>query len=114
MVGCSLELGHFLDAAELVVPVVHFEALSRESVVLHALVIPGAERVQVGSLGELLQLLRCLVKVEDLLDAVVVLTHVLFVETDADCPLDLVLESMLHFDLLLFINYKTTSLNYKS
>ena len=74
-------------------PVVHFETLSRKSVVLHALVIVGADCVKVFSLGKLLKLLLSGVHREHLLDAVVVVTHVVLVLKDAKCTLDLVLKT---------------------
>lgn len=105
---CSLELGHLLDSVELVVPVVHFESFAGESVRLHALVVPGAEGVQIVSLLKLLELLGSLVHIEDLLDAVEVLADVLLVQTHADSTFDLVLKTVIHF--LFFINYITNSI----
>ena len=96
----SLELGHFLDATELGVPVVHVKALAGECIRLHALVVPGADRVKVGPISELLELLRGLVDAEDLFDAVEVVTDIVPVLAHTKCPIDLVLEAELHFDLL--------------
>lgn len=100
MVVVVVELGDFRDAAKLGVPVVHVQTLALESVLLHALVVIGADCVQVRALGQLLQLLGCLVETEDLFDAVVVLAYVVPVVKYAQSPVDLVLEAVIHF-----INY---------
>lgn len=78
-------------------PVVHVKTLASHSVGLHALVVPGADSVEVGPLSELLELLRGLVEAENLLDAVIVVTHVVLVLVHTKSPVDLILETELHF-----------------
>ena len=97
----SLELGNLGDATELRVVVAHAEAFAFERVRLHLLVVVGADGVKIGPLAELFELLRRLVQAEDLLDAVIVITHVVPVLKDAERSVDLVLEAELHFDLLI-------------
>ena len=93
----SDELGDFLDALELGVPVVSIEAVALEGVRLHAVVVPGAKSVEIGALSEFLELLWGLVEVEDLLDAVIVLANIVFVLENAESSVDLVLKSVVHF-----------------
>ena len=78
-------------------PVVHVETLAGESIRLHALVVPGTDRVEIGPLSELLELLGSLVSGEDLFDAVEVVTDVVLVLEHTDRPVDLILEAELHF-----------------
>ena len=96
-----MELGDFANATHLGVVVAHAQTFSFECVGLHALVVVGADGVKIGSLAELLELLRSLVQAENLLHAVVVVTHVVPVLEDAERSVDLVLVAELHFDLLI-------------
>ena len=94
--SCSVHLGNCCNATELGVPVLHFESLAGERVVLHALVVPRANRVQIGALSKRLELLGSLVHGEDLLDAVVVVAHVVAVLENTEGTVDLILESVVH------------------
>ena len=102
----SLELGDLVDASEYWMPVLHFETLALERVLLHALVVECANGVQVGALGELLELLGRLVQLEHLFDAVVVLAHVVLVLVDAESTVDLILEAEHFIITFVFITYK--------
>ena len=83
--------------------VLHFETLTAQSIVLHALVVPSADSVKVWPFAKSLELLRGLVQIEKLLDAVIVLTNVVTMLEDAERSIDLVLETVLHFSLLNFL-----------
>ena len=96
-----MKLGDFVNATHLGVVVAHAETLTFECVGLHALVVVGTDCVKIRSLAELLQLLRSLVQAKDLLNAVIVVTHVVPVLKDAERSVDLVLVAELHFDLLI-------------
>ena len=56
---------------------------------LHAVVVEGAYGVDVGAGGQLVELLLSVVKIEDLLDAVEVLTHVVLMHADSQSLVDL-------------------------
>ena len=64
-------------------PVGHFQTIALECVALHAIVVVGAHGIYVRALSQLLELLGRLVQLEHLLDAVVVLAHVVLVLEDA-------------------------------
>ena len=104
-----MELGHFLDTTHLGVVVLHFEALALQGVLLHTLVIESANRVHVGASSQLLELLRGLVQLKDLLHTVVVLTHIVLVLKNAESAVDLILKAELHVSFCVFtiniINY---------
>jgi len=118
--SCSVHLGNLCNATELGVPVFHFESLTGERVVLHALVVPRANRVQIGALGKLLELLGSLVHGENLLDTVVVVAHVVAVLENSEGTVDLIFKSVVHlasktnlliiihifFDLIIDLNEK--------
>ena len=74
-------------------PVIDIKTFTGESIVLHALVVVGANGVQIGAGGQLLELLLRLVHREDLLHAVEVVTHVVLVLKDSKRAVDLVLET---------------------
>lgn len=97
VVMICVELGDFADSTQLRVPVVHVETFALERVLLHALIVVGANCVQVGSLSQLLQLLGRLVQTEHLFDAVVVFAHIVPVLENAQRTVDLVLKSLTHF-----------------
>ncbi len=56
---------------------------------LHTVVVEGADGVDVGAGGQLVELLLSVVKIEDLLDAVEVLTHVVLMHADSQSLVDL-------------------------
>ena len=92
----SVHLGHFVDATERWVPVLHFETFALQSGFLHAIVIERADGVQIGALSKLLELLWGLVEFEHLLHTVVVLANVVLMLVDAKSSIDLILETK-HF-----------------
>ena len=95
----SVHLGDLVDTTKRGVVVLHFETFAAQSIALHALVIPCTDSVKVRSFAECLELLRSLVQIKNLLDAVIVLTNVVTMLKDAECSIDLVLETELHFSL---------------
>ena len=97
VVSFCVKLGNLGDSTQLWVPVVHVETFALERVLLHALIVEGADCVQVGSLSQLLQLLGCLVQTEHLFDAVEVFAHVVSVLEYAQCTVNLVLKTLTHF-----------------
>ena len=64
-------------------PVVDFESFASERVVLHALVVPRANCVQIGTLLQLFELLGSLVHREDLLDTVIMIAYIVAVFVNA-------------------------------
>ena len=93
----SDELGDFFDAAELWVPVIGCETFALEGIGLHAVVVPGANGVQIGALSQFGQLLGRLVQRENLLHAVEVLANVVLVLKNTKSSFNLILESLIHF-----------------
>ena len=85
---CSLHLGDG-DASGCGVVVSVGETVG-EGGLLHSLVVPGADRVQVGSGLEVLERLLAAVQFKDLLHAVVELAHVVAVLTHFERTVDLV------------------------
>lgn len=65
------------------------EAFSFESVGLESVVVEGADGVEVGLLGKLLELFLALVEVEELLETVVMVPDVVLVLEDALGSVDL-------------------------
>jgi len=80
-----------LDAFNFRVIVFVLESVALDCVLLHFEVVESANSVEVGSSGELLQLLLCGVEVEDFLHAVEVLSHVVFVGVNAKGLVNLIL-----------------------
>ena len=90
-------------------PVFHFESLSLKSFLLHAIVVKGADSVQIWSVSESLQLLGSLVQIKHLLHAIEVVANVITMLENSKRSVDLIFESVVHF--LGFQNYFTN--NYK-
>ena len=86
----SVHLGNLVNATENWVPVVHFQAFTFESIILHTHVVEGANGVQVRALSKFFELLLRLVKLEHLFHAVVVLAHIVLVLKDAQGSVDLI------------------------
>lgn len=99
----SSESGDVGDASQLGVVVLVSKSNSLESVLLHFDVVVGANEIDIGLCGKLLQLLLGGVEVEDLLDAVEVLADVVLVGVDVEGLVNLILHCQRIIDD--FINY---------
>lgn len=99
----SSESGDVGDASQLGVVVLVSKSNSLESVLLHFDVVVGADEIDIGFGGKLLQLLLGGVEVEDLLDAVEVLADVVLVGVDVEGLVNLILHCQRIIDD--FINY---------
>lgn len=69
-----------------------------EGVLLHSLVVPGADRVHIRACLQLLEQLWRVVYAENLLDAIVMLSHIVLVFEDAKGSVNLV---FVHFPLII-------------
>ena len=72
------------------VVVLEFESVSLKGILLHSVVIKGADGVEIFSLGEFLEVLNAVVILKDLLDAEEVLSHVVLVLEHTQGAMDLV------------------------
>ena len=71
------------------------ESVTVQGELLHSVVVPSANSVDVGTSSHSLQLFFCLVHVEDLFDAVEVFSHVVLVLFYFKGAVDLVLKHFL-------------------
>lgn len=94
-----------LDATELWFVIGYVESFSLEGVLLHSLVVPGTDRVDIRAGLQLLEQLWCVVNAENLFDAIVMFSDIVLVFKDAKGSVDLV---FVHFP---FNNYKDNKLD---
>lgn len=80
----------YSDSFEFWVEVLVLQTLSIESVVLHLEIVVCADGVNIGSLGEREELLLGFVEVENILDAVEVLSNIILVFHDTKCSFNLI------------------------
>ena len=85
--------GRHNDSLRFGVVVLELEAVSGQCKFLHLEMIEGTDGVDVGTGSKLFQLVSGFVQVEDVLDAEVVVAHVVLVLEDAECSVDLILVS---------------------
>jgi hypothetical protein len=88
-----------LDSLKLWVEVIISEPMSLQGVLFHLLIVKSANCVEVRASSKLLQLLLGVVQLEDLLDTVVVLSHVVPVLVHSQCLVNL----PLHLRYFIFI-----------
>ena len=85
------ELWHVVNTSEFWMVVFEVKTCSVESIVLHSLVVPCADSVDVRSSQQFGELFFSLILIKDVLNTVVVFTHIVFVLENSKCTVDLVL-----------------------
>jgi len=70
--------------------VLKMEAVTLERKILHLVIVEGADGCDIGSFGQLLEVFFGLIQGKDLLDAVVVVAHVVLVFKHTEGSVDLV------------------------
>ena len=93
----SRESWYLGDSTALWLVILDFESLSLDGVLLHFVVVVSANCVKIVSLLQLLKHLNAVVHLEHLLNAVVVVAHVVAVLENSKCSVDLILK---HYYLL--------------
>ena len=71
--------------------------MSLEGELLHAVIVPGTNGVEIGSCSELFKKLWCIVNREEFLDAVVMFTDVVLVLEDSEGSVNLIFVHIVSF-----------------